>query len=129
MYLSIEELKGRSPSSWEPNHRRSRLQRHQPLGTAHCSGPVKREPRRRQAVFYDFGFARHASHDLAAVLAARGGTNWRKALWASPGASGQFNVLTMRRSAIPPRAGSPRCAMTIRDLHRATSGAVAFFCG
>lgn len=94
IHLSVEELKGRAPvrrGSWTATLDSADVWN--PRARPSVPGRSSGSRGRGTPVFFDIDFVRDAAMDLAAVLDAWGGSRWRKAIWSSPGASGQYNIL------------------------------------
>lgn len=135
VWVSVDEFKGRKPIQrgrlkLEAGPERLRS----PRAAYHLRGSSGGSRSGGTPVLFDLRFVRDCAANLANLLAARGGANWVKADWESPGGGARFRLIQMAMFGAMPAAwfcqldpDDPRLAATARWNTRAMwlAGALA----
>ena len=100
IYLTVEEMKGHRPVI--RGSRSVAMSQDSLINPESKPGVLSQSSGSRGSgtpLLYDLDFARECAMDLCAYLSARGGDEWRRAAWVSPGTSALFSILTMSISS------------------------------
>jgi len=103
VYLTVDEFKGRRPATRgnatvavNPDLLRN------PLAAYHVLARSGGSRSRGTPVLIDLAFVRGCGGNTCLVLEARGGAEWLKAVWATPGAGARFRLLELSSFGAPP---------------------------
>ena len=118
VYLTVEEFKGRRPVvrgsttlAVDPSRLRN------PLSTAHVLGSTSGSRGPGIPVASDLAFIRDRAVNTAVVLDARGGRQWRHAVWAVPGGDSLVPLLRLSAAGARPTAWFTLVSPRASGLH------------
>jgi hypothetical protein len=103
VYLSVDEFKGRHPArrgttvvAVTPEALRN------PLAVPHLPARTSGSRSAGTRILFDLAFIRGCAVNTCAFLEARGGTDWVRAIWESPGAGARYRLLKYSAFGPPP---------------------------
>lgn len=105
VWISVDEFKGRKPVIRGTLHIEAGPERlRSPRASHHVTGSSGGSRSSGTPVLFDLRFVRDCATILATILWTRGGQNWVKADWESPGGGARYRLIQLATFGSPPEA-------------------------